>query len=115
MCVCRQQLWLWGTPAPLREPWLGHFQGRAVTAGSIVRQLSLEVFHYIELRSVPFNFYPQILVLLSGETQTRYIQLNPFVMKACPFWNSQSPTLQLFSIMHCFQTSDCYSQDSVWF
>ena len=69
-CVCVSSS-RWGqTPGPLREPWLGHSQGRAVTAGSIVRQLSLKVFHYVELRSVPFNFYPQILVLLSGETQT---------------------------------------------
>lgn len=101
-----------GLPASLRGAltWILSGQGQSLLALVLNGSNCLKIFHYIELKSVPCNLYPQILVLLSGKTQTQYIQLTAFLlMEASSFWNNHSHTLQLFSIGHYFQTSDCYS------
>lgn len=115
MCVCVCGGMVGGGAASLRNLSLDTFRARQSLLAPLSDSSHWKFFIILSWDLFPLISTPQILVLLSGKTQIQYIQLNPFLKKVCPFWNNQSPTLQPFSMVHYFQTSDCYSQDLVWF
>lgn len=104
-----------GEQHPLRNLGLDPFRAGQSLLAPLSDSSHWKFFIILSWDLFPLISTPQIPVLLSGKTQIQYIQLNPFLKKVCPFWNNQSPTLQPSSIVHYFQTSDCYSQDLVWF